>query len=696
MSGKKSLEQIWQQMQAKRDAESQRQMAQERVLYEQKEKVRQEYLRRMRMFEKIGTNTPTSASSAGAGGGRLRRIEQKSIIGIFAQSYVISWNDSTDDIWKIAVFNFDSGSLSETINTELNYDDWLFDSDWRNIQNGGFTVIFEGNSYKLFFINANGNLIDIKSLDTDNYFLYTENAQGFLGEIDSISTFYHFSNDRVNTHQFPGVDVSNIRIDDGIEDDVTKDGSMVVEAPNNENFYIARPNGDLINITDFIFSNYMLDYNTDFILSRSPTSDPVKVVSIPQEGTSKSEIDLSQFGGLSSDTRTLFGENCGYYNFDINGEDVKLMVVYDGDFNRFITLTYSNNSDVYRTYTERNWYNPFSSFGKTLVLSSWSQSTTNNIGSITNRVELNWLPKGKEDFYAQVLEDENLIFTLGDSDIVSNRTFTHGENPIIMFATESHIQVGFLTSNGFVIESTEILTSSCSNIWGHNIGEKTFAVFAVGDIRVWQIYGENSIEGQMTTTPNWNWGSENRSSDRNGTLAVIDSGDASASNSFFYTPISGIQPLPVNNGDIYNQITHGNRTGISSDSQIITKKDESDNLEGFYLLTRNGLSNFIDLELEGEYTVSKIVVGDDIISLNIDSVFPIKRVIVYNKSNLELIYDSGDTTVSSIEQYGNRTIIEITDGEETDLILIHKNGVETLSINQNQLSYESNDSVDND
>ena len=51
---------------------------------------------------------------------------------------------------------------------------------------------------------------------------------------------------------------------------------------------------------------------------------------------------------------------------------------------------------------------------------------------------------------------------------------------------------------------------------------------------------------------------------------------------------------------------------------------------------------------------------------------------------------------NNIEQYSDRTLVEITDGEETELILIHKNGVETLSINQKYLSYESNDSYDND
>jgi len=663
----------------------------------------QAWMMRDRMiFEQSYSNSTVSSSSAGSGGGgglRRRQITPESILGLFAQSYIINWVDSVDNIWKIFVFNYDTGFLSESINTELNYNDWELYDNWRHIQEGGFSVVFQNNedsSYKIFFLNVNGEVQGIKDLDTNEDFQYTENAQGYLGELNSVSTFYHFTNDRVNTHQFPGIDVNDIEIDDASEDDVTKDGSMIVEDKNENKYWIARPNGDLVDITSLLGgeSNYRIDYNTDFIFARF-FGNSLKAIS--QEGVLRNEIDLTEFGGLSIDTSTLFGENCAYSSFDISGENLKLMVVYDGDFNRFVTATYSNIND-YRTYTERNWINPYSSFGKTVVVSSWNESSSNNIGSITDRVELKWLPKGKEEFYTQILEGNNLVFILGDDDIDYRKTFTHGENPIVMFATESHINVGFLTNDGFVSESTGILAASCSNIFGHNIGEKSFAVFDVGNDRIWQIYGENSIEAEIETGTNWNFGFNDRTSNINGTLVVIDStNDASASNSFFYTPGSGIESLPVNNGNIYNEKTHGNRTGISSDSQLITKIDESSNLEGFYLLTRLGLSDFVELSLDSNYQIGDVVIGDNIISISFNnSQLESNRVIVYNKSNLQLIHDTEDIQASNIEQYSDRTLVEITDGEETELILIHKDGVKTLSINQTSLSYESNDSYDND
>jgi hypothetical protein len=713
MAGK-SLDEIWRQMQSQRQAEIGRQQAQERALYESRERARQEYLRNMRMYEKVGPVIPTS-SAPGSGGGSRRISINSDLISIFSQSYIINWVDSDDDTWKISVFNFDTGILSETIDTELIYDDWNLYDNWRHIQEGGFSVVFqnsEDSSYKIFFLNVNGEVQGIKDLNTEEDFQYTENAQGYLGELNSVSTFYHFVNEGVNTHQFPG-DVNNIEINEASEDDVTKDGSMIVEYKNENKYWISRPNGDLVDITSLLGgeSNYRIDYNTDFIFSRfSGTS--VKVIS--QEGVLRNEINLTEFGSLSINTSTLFGENCAYYNFLISGEDLKLMVVYDGDFNRFVTSTYSNSNSNYRVYTERSWIDPYSSFGKTVVVSSWEESSSNDIGSITDRVELKWLPKGKEEFYTQIIEGDNLVFILGDDDINSSRTFTHGENPIVMFADEGEdINVGYLTNDGFFSQSTGILASSCSNIYGHNIGEKSFAVFDIDveggdpDYRIWQIYGD-SLEFEAVTTVNWDWGSGRRYTNRNGTLAIIDSGDINSLvvpenlqgvpiGSFYYTPGYGIQSLPVNNGNIYNERTHGNRTGISSDSQLITKIDESSNLEGFYLLTRLGLSDFVELSLDSNYEIGNVVIGDNIISISFNnSQSESNKVIVYNKSNLQLIHDTEDIQANNIEQYSDRTLVEITDGEETELILIHKNGVETLSINQKYLSYESNDSYDND
>lgn len=667
------------------------------------------------MFESSINSNSSSAAGAGGGGGGLRRSIENIVVGVFNQAYILTWVDDSDDKWKIAVFNFDTGVLSEIINTELIYDDanqWDLDNNWRHIQNGGFTISYRNeitNKYKVFFISANGEVHGIKDLDNNEDFQYTENAQGYLGEKDSVSTFYHFPNTGVYTHQFEGVDIDDIEIDDASEDDVTKDGSMIVEAPDSsvdqsiEKFYIARPNGNLVDITEHLLfeTNYRIDYNTEFIIA-DIRNEKINVVS--QEGNLLNSFDLPE--SLSENEFTLFGENCAYFNYNVTDEEYKYIVVYDGDDNRFITTTYSSFNDNYRTYTERSWFSPSSSFGKSLVISSWSQSSFNDIGVISDRFELQWLPKGASEFYKQELNESNTIFILGDDfNFSSNRTFTQGENPLVMFATESHIQVGFLTEDGLVVQSTGITASSCTNIWGHNIGEKSFAIFDIAEDtnRIWQIYGTNSIEGEVITSEFWSLGSNERYSNINGTLAVIDSG-ASYSNSFFYTRETGIQNLDVNRGEIYNEKTHGNRTGISGDHQVIVKENISNEILGFYVLSRSGLSDFIDLETllnDSGYFISSashVVIGDNVISFrfSLDG-HTARRILVFNKSTLELIHDTGNIQANRIEQYGDRTIIEILNIDRTTTLkFIHKSGEETLNISQSGLDYESNDTTDND
>ena len=86
----KSLDEVWRQMQAQRESEQQRRLAEESAIYEQREKARQEYLQRNRMFEKFN---PAAASSAAAGsGGKVR-----------TQNAFLAFNFQTGDLYSIGV-----------------------------------------------------------------------------------------------------------------------------------------------------------------------------------------------------------------------------------------------------------------------------------------------------------------------------------------------------------------------------------------------------------------------------------------------------------------------------------------------------------------------------------------------------------------------------------------------------------------
>lgn len=709
----KSLDDIWRQMQAQRAAEQQQRMAQERALYEQRERLRQEYLQRMRMYEFASANFSPSSAAAGAGGSGNRVIPSSDFEKIIAEHFVISWADVETDTWKIAVFNFKTGGLSDTIDTELIFDnenEWVLSDDENAVCESGHSIVFQNSNtskYKIVFVNSNGQLLGIKDLDSNEDFQYTENAHIYLGELEGVSTVYHFDGANIRTHQFPDIDIINIEVDDGSEDDVTRDGSVIIEAPNGEKYYIARPNGDLIDISSDMLgeNNYRLDYGTDYIIQFDNDSN-IKVIS--QDGQLKNTFDLTQYNIDFRDTSTLYGDNCAYALFYTN-LGYRLVVSYDGDLNQFLSFTFSNSFYHSIEADGISWVQPKPYRGKTLNFYRYSNvSSGNNIGDLYTDLEYKWLPKGGTEFLTHNFGAATVSLVDGLGNSTSNRTFSLGENPITMFADpEGEIIVGFLTSGGFVTQSTGIQYASCSNVWGKPIGENTFAVFDVDwtTDRIWQIYGENSIIEETTTTDSWAWGSDDDSVHRRGTLLIQDSGDASASNTFWWTSEAGLTSGPAGLGEIINSVESGNRTGLSTEYQVLTRYVEGENyVQGFYLLSKSGLSEFIDcfpgLSPSSPYTLSSSKLNSELLTISFtDSTTGYIRVQNYRIPTLELIDDwdpQEDGSNITIRLFKNRCLIYKEDGISVDFRFVGTGGVETLSIQQSSFNTEANDPYDND
>jgi hypothetical protein len=277
-----------------------------------------------------------------------------------------------------------------------------------------------------------------------------------------------------------------------------------------------------------------------------------------------------------------------------------------------------------------------------------------------------------------------------------------------MYGSEdSELIIGFCTSGGFSTQSTGLLVASCSNVWGHNIGEHSFAVIDVDyqTDRIWQIYDSNSIISATQTTDNWSWGNEDeRFSLRNGTLAVIDSGDASASNSFYYTTEVGLVSLTDENLDeIYNSIGYAIDTGVAYEYQVISVANPVEGVDGFYLLRKSGLSEYVEFPFVGISTYNLIGcnIGSETIVFNLQEISTsYRRVIMYRISNLEIIYDYNPEDLGdSFYFYDKRFLVEYPQlSGDVDFIFIGTNGVKTLTVSYGSEGYdwESNDAVDND
>jgi hypothetical protein len=725
MAGR-SIEDILRQQAAQRQAQIQQQQAQERALNDQRERQRQEHIQRMRMYEKLSNFSPSAAAASSAGGSR-QQVTVQDFPSVSGQSYIITWADDTDNLWKFVVYNHGTGQLSDTYVTDLVISDWTLNSDSKTVQSKGFTLEFENNNngtFRIYFVNADGVVVGEKSLDTKEDFQYTERAAGYLGELNGVSTFYHFDGDNVRTHTFPGISVGDIKIDNASYDDVTADGSMIIEAPDNENYYIARPNGDLVDVSQYFnadASSFRMDFNTNFIEKASDTY--INIVS--QEGSLLNTFDLTPFNEASNgsnytiDESWFYGENCG--GAEYNEGTVRLFVSYDGDSNEFVSLTFSN-ADERVVKSRRDWDRPVSSFGKNLIISSSGLDVNDSLGYITNNTNAGfnmwWLPKGATVFNNVDLTSVGTFsFVLGDEGFTSNRSFTLGENPIFMYALEnSEIIVGFLEEGGFSTQSTGILSASCSNIWGHNIGEHSFAVFDVGYDRIWQMYDSNSKVAETQTTSGWSWGDESTiQSLRNGTLAVIDSDDTS--NSFIYTTEIGLTAGPTGLGKVYNRIPYAINTGIAYEYQVITQyiPGEEDNqyVDGFYVLSKSGLSEYV--EFTGTYSVNddeggdKYCIGSEMISFELqDSVTGNYRYQVYNRSTLELIHDyQYDNNTTNYFPFDNRFYVQSDDNAgNVEIRLVSLSGFEVLNLQtntfvdefgmtQSNFNREANDAEDN-
>jgi hypothetical protein len=582
MSGK-SLNEIWSQMQAQRAAEQQARMAQERALYEQRERARKEYLQKMRMYEKVSLNTTTNAAAAG---GSRRQIDK--ISELIQQSFLINWVDFETDEWKIVVYNYDTGTLSDIINTGLVYNSgsqWYRDRDDYTVHNKGFTFVLRNDDtlkYKIFFIQPDGRLVDTKDLDTNEDFQYTENAIIYLGSLDGVSTCYHYDGGAyVRTHSFPNVTINLIEVDDASNEDVTRDGTILIEAPNNGTYYLARPNGDLVDVTDYLSvvgtGNIVMDYNMTFITKLNSDNSAFKIVS--QEGELVNEFDLTPYPITNSQV-LLYGENSVCLkttDWPISGNE--LFLSYDGDTNQFVALTFSSiNIDTTTIYssTEKSYYSPRPGSGNHLAVANYNNVTSENLGYIVENLNLWWLPKGSTSFQNYDFAANfgmTVSFIEGFSQFTGNRLFSKGQNPLVMYSAgiPNDILIGFMTPTGLATQSTGVKYASCSNIWGSYLGENSFAVFDLdsGD-RLWQVYDENSIVAETTTTSNWSYGSSfGETVNRKGTLCVIDSDDTTMS--FIWTEQVGLQAGPTGLGQIYNQNGFAIRDYESYSEQIITQ-----------------------------------------------------------------------------------------------------------------------------
>jgi hypothetical protein len=150
----KSIDQVWREMQQRRQVEMQRQILLEKQEQEKRERSRQEYLSKMRMFE-VNTSVASSAAAGaagGAGGGGKKKLLLTTSV---SQESVIYF--SNDDGFKYFIYNFENNKLTDILTLPEGSGTLQNNTV---VTNGGYFFTFsDGSSNKFYFIDLDGQII---------------------------------------------------------------------------------------------------------------------------------------------------------------------------------------------------------------------------------------------------------------------------------------------------------------------------------------------------------------------------------------------------------------------------------------------------------------------------------------------------------------------------------------------------------
>lgn len=605
------------------------------------------------ILENTAVSSSAAAGAAGAGGagggggaGGARKRAIPTIEAVTGLSYIVTWVDPDTDTHKFFIFNHSTGTLSTTVDTELINDsgnEWVFSKIFA-VQEKGFVIEFQNNTSsasKLYYVNFNGIIIDIKDLDTYREKSVTAHKHTSLGELNGSSYVYNFDGEKVNTYIFTDRPSDQIVISgdsayyDWNKGEMSKNGIIVITdlqvdlIEGNETSYLALTDGTLLEVSDLVGEEKLLDFNNNFISALNAKNN-INILS--EEGTLLNTYDLTG-KGIKNWSSSAYGENSVYYLLD-DGITVE-MVAYDGDLNQFSSFTFSLSESPFRPtyYSKKQWQSPIPSFGTTLTQVSinggifQSSQGRGYSGTVSN---IWWLPKGQSTFLNHSLSDLGPVeFQDLSASSQITITFTEGSNPVVIFSTQSSpLYVGFLTDTGFVTQSTGINRGALAGdgVYGGKVGDYTFAGYNQNNVDItWQIYGGNSILETFTTSisveSSYKSNFQLDTSNLNGTLMILDTSE-NDSPSYVYTTEIGLQEVFLGYGTIYNNTTYGNRTGLASEFQIVTQETDSTDafITGFYLLSKSGLSSLKDLTplLEGDnHTVNSVSIGDSMVSFSL-------------------------------------------------------------------------------
>ena len=499
MAGK-SIDDILRQQAAQRQAQIQQQQAQERALNEQRERQRQDYLQRMRMFEALNNISPAAAAAAAGGRGKKPTINGHAELVIFKTSDL--------DNWQYVILDY----LAETISDIK--DTGVIKSSGKSqyiIENTGFIIRFD--NYNLF-INDNAEIIE--SISRDAEYTTVRNKE-----------YYFILFDDGSLKRFDGKVVNNYTgIPMGESDNdiyLTKNSSLIIktlDSNDDVNVYVWNPTIGVVNVWSGSDANGVRRFNgieryensTFFTVAEynDNTDTWTKINVYDENGNTKSylDVDALSVNNLNTGISTFFGDNkLEFLFYSGTLSTAYYFNIYDGDtdtwksYNHARGANYQNESKLYQEQYSGSQYTSLSN-GIVHIIHDGSTQSSFNIDRY-RRIDVVWSIDGSTHSNYVVNNSstatKGVDFNDADRDGLNDNSLYVGKSIFLpLINNDSKISLLCLTSTQSVLipaaTTTGLNGSQGEDLipgWNEN---QHYASFRVGDnFGIWLAYASSDV-----------------------------------------------------------------------------------------------------------------------------------------------------------------------------------------------------------
>ena len=634
--------------------------------------------------------------------------------------------DSLTSIWKMFVFYYDTGEVSDLIDTGLDFNGGTLNiaSNLVIQQSAGFMPVFYdtiSSYYYAFFIDRDGILVDtIVSSVSPNYSTLNSLMCIYTDYSTPNATVKIFDGTTVNTHIFENTNlISSGGFSTG---QITRDLSvpLIATTIGGEKIYIAKRDGSLIDITSVAPTPYSLEgiyafgshFDSIVCLFIDPiTSIYTKIRVINTDGAIVYEENINAYNIQSLPFFEQYGTNkfgivgC---NFSNNAVDY-LVMSYNSETNTLYKTTHPRGT----TYTHNvisNYpsYQTPGNVGYDNFIVSFSKF--NSIGPyyvVYDYFDIVWINKDSTGFQTSVITSGTTIGIIASANLVASEpcflTVDLSISPIDITANFlPTAQIGLQSvSTGIaptdvlgVVSSKELLNYSYIGILLNTSPNNV----------VWQIYQNYTIAYQTTTSNNF---------DNGFTFSVPGGGNLdttiiydkdSSGDSFSFAPLrqDSITPFTIgdvpSNDELVNFMTSGNRSGFNYGKQFLVSFAGTgvprifylfDRIKGFFATINN---NTCDPSGNFQYWL-----GETTLNYICQDASGFYNLFMYDLEDGSLLHtlNTGYTTYDNYEVYGDRIFFSYHDipAGQYDYFFIGRGGTYQVVVPDIATDYSINDEL---